>query len=162
FALALLGFGCADDLTPERETAKLSAKVVTEAGADGGYVTHVDASSRDSWIYFSFASRAEVTPGDPLTTSDWELGFQRFDIVSNGGVSGTGGASVAALADAMLDAVTQAPSDGYVEDQADSDDDDMVADSAFLAGDGWYDYDTSNNTLSPKPIVYVVHVPSGA
>jgi hypothetical protein len=58
--------------------------------------------------------------------------------------------------------VTAAPSEGYVEDQPDSDDDDTVVNSAFETGDGWYDYDPATNRLSPRPNVYVARTPSGA
>lgn len=96
-----------------------------------------------------------------MNSPDWDLGFQRFHIIANGGASGSGGASVAALAEQTFDSVTSAPAQGYIEDQPDADDDDSVADSAFAMNDGWYDYDGATNRLSPKPIVYVVRASSG-
>jgi len=163
-ALSLTAFAnaCAGDLRPDSETAAPSARVVTEPGSGGALTTTVDASNRDLWVYFSFSTEAEVSPEDAANSPDWDLAFQRFNIISNGGASGSGGAAVAILEGASFDDVSQAPADGYLEDQPDSDDDDTVIDSAFAEGDGWYDYDSSDNTLSPKPIVYVVRAPSGA
>ncbi len=146
---------CADDLVPEASTGGENGRVVTEASGNGELTTRVDASDRERWVYFSFVSRAEVTPDDPENDGDWHLGLQRFSIITNGGVSGSGGAAVAILSGATLADVTVAPVDGYVEDRPDADDDDTVVDSAFAEGGGWYDYDPSDNTLSPKQIVYV-------
>jgi hypothetical protein len=70
--------------------------------------------------------------------------------------------AVAALVGESFTEVSAAPEGGYVSDQPDSDDDNTVADSAFAADDGWYDYDPATNRLSPKPIVYVVRTTSGA
>lgn len=152
---------CADELVADT-TETQSALVATESNGAGESTTTIDASSAEVWVYFSFESGGEVTPVEPASSPDWDLGFQRFHIISNGGVSGSGGASIAALVDQTFDSVTSAPLEGYVEDQPDSDDDDPVADSAFAANEGWYDYDGATNRLSPKPIVYIVRTGSGA
>jgi hypothetical protein len=153
---------CAEDLTLDSTTAEPGAKIVTETNADGVFTTRVDASAANEWVYFSFSTQAEATPPDPANSPDWDLGFQRFNIITNGGASGTAGAAVAILDGQDFEAVTTAPADGYLEDQPDSDDADMIVDSAFAEGDGWYDYDQSDNTLSPKAIVYVVRLGNGA
>lgn len=159
-ALALAA--CADDLATDSTETESSALVATQSNDAGESTTTIDASNAEAWVYFSFATGAEVTPADPANSPDWDLGFQRFHVISNGGVSGSGGASVAALVEQTFESVTSAPVEGYVEDQPDSDDDDTVADSAFAASGGWYDYDGATNRLSPKPIVYVVRASSGA
>lgn len=151
--------GCADDLTPNTDAPEPSATVVTEALEGELFMTAIDASDRERWVYFSFAEAAEVDVGDPATSTEWDLAFQRFNVLSNGGASGSGGRAVAILDGMQLEAVTSAPADGYVEDRPDSEDEDRIADSAFADGDGWYDYDSADNTLSPKPIVYVLRAP---
>jgi hypothetical protein len=165
FALSIsaLFAGCADDLKVETATEPEQAQsVVTQPAEDGTFTTQVDAANGETWVYFSFASGSQVAPPDPASSDAWDLGFQRFHIISNGGASGTGGGAVAIVTDQEFDAVTAAPSEGYVEDQPDSDDDDTVVNSAFETGDGWYDYDPATNRLSPRPNVYVVQTPSGA
>jgi hypothetical protein len=159
-ALALSA--CADDLAADSAETESSALVATEASGAGESTTTIDSSNAEAWVYFSFASGAEVTPAEPASSPDWDLGFQRFHIISNGGVSGSGGAEVARLVERTFESVTSAPVEGYVVDQADSDDDDAVVDSAFALDGGWYDYDGATNRLSPKPIVYVVRTGSGA
>jgi len=160
---ALLGSwasGCAEDLTAD-DAAGPAETVVTAPDGDA-FTTRVDASSSDVWVYFSFETGGQVTPTDPSNSSDWDLAFQRFHIISNGGASGSGGAAVATLIDQAFDDVAAAPSDGYVADQPDSDDDDSVVNSAFEEGDGWYAYDEATNRLSPRAYVYVIQTARGA
>ncbi len=158
---ALLLVGCADDLKLEPDDGETEI-VTTEPLAGGGFTTRVDASDSEAWVYFSFVSGGQVIPLDAANSSDWDLGFLRFHIISNGGVSGNGGASVAVLTDQTFEGVTSAPADGYVADQPDSDDSDMVVNSTFEAGDGWYAYDEMTNRLSPRALVYVVQTGRGA
>jgi hypothetical protein len=158
--LCLGSLGCAEDLQiDDAETP--SATVSTDAAGENAFTTRIDASDETAWVYFSFVSRAQVIPVDPANSVEWDLGFQRFHIISNGGVSGIGGAAVAILADSF-DAVVTAPSEGYIPDQPDSDDSDTVANSAFEDGDGWYAYDEATNRLSPRGNVYVVQTARGA
>lgn len=153
--------GCAEDLAVDTTDDPTQA-VSTTALEDGTFMTRVDASDMTAWRYFSFATASEVTPADPATSPGWDLAFQRFHILSNGGVTGSGGAAVAILPGQTLADVTAAPADGYIEDSADGDDDDTVSEAAFSEGDGWYAYDPATNRLSPQPNVYVVRTGSGA
>lgn len=164
-ALAVLslacGAGCAEDLKLDGEDGPLET-VATEPLADGSFLTRVDASDAEAWVYFSFVSGGQVIPLDPLSSPDWDLGFQRFHIVSNGGASGSGGAAIAVLTEQSFEAVVSAPADGYLPDQPDGDDSDTVVNSAFEEGDGWYAYDETTNRLSPRANVYVVQTGRGA
>lgn len=153
--------GCAEDLKLDGEAGPAET-VATERLADGSFMTRVDASDSEAWVYFSFISGGQVLPLDPLSSSDWDLGFQRFHIISNGGASGSAGAAVALLTEQSFDAVVSAPADGYVPDQPDSDDSDSVVNSAFEEGDGWYAYDEMTNRLTPRANVYVVQTARGA
>jgi heme-binding HmuY-like protein len=160
-ALALLG--CADNLSfqdwrAQSQGDEASGNVVTDDNRDGTFTTHVVAEDALSWVYFDFAEKAEV----PEAAADWDLGFQRFHIKLNGGTSGDGSTRVAVLADASFDALTQAPAADYLEDSADSpDDEDEDPDYAFEDGDGWYAYNPSSHTLNPRPLLYVVSTDSG-
>lgn len=156
-----LGAGCAEDLKLDEQDGPLEP-VDTESLDDGSFMTRVDASSSEEWIYFSFVSGRQIIPLDPANNSDWDLGFQRFHIISNGGASGSAGADVAVLLDQAFEAVTAPPADGYVADQPDGDDTDSVVDTVFETGDGWYDYDDTTNRLSPRQNVYVVRTARGA
>lgn len=154
-------FGCAEDLRLD-DTETPSAMVSTDAAGENAFTTRIDASDETTWVYFSFVSRAQVIPADAANSAEWDLGFQRFHIISNGGASGSGGVSVATLSEQTFDAVVAPPSDGYLEDLPDSDDSDTITNSAFESGDGWYVYDEGTNRLSPRGAVYVVQTARGA
>jgi hypothetical protein len=153
--------GCAEDLVADGDEGETQT-IATLPLPDGGFTTRVDASASDIWVYFSFESSAQVVPLDPQTSNDWDLAFQRFHIITNGGASGNGGASVAVLADQTFAGVVAPPAEGYVVDQPDGDDSDTLVDSAFEEGDGWYAYDETTNRLSPRPSVYVIRTGRGA
>lgn len=50
----------------------------------------VNAASSTKWKYFSFEKNDTVEIADPLTSTDWDLAFQRYRIRTNGGRSGNG------------------------------------------------------------------------
>jgi hypothetical protein len=152
--------GCASDLQPQPFDAGAvpdgGVRRVTSTVEDGVTSTRVDSQSSELWVYFDLDSGTEAVVGDPRTSPAWDLGFQRFLIKTNGGVSGTAGVEVAVLPGADFDALTRAPSSGYIVDQNDSSDEGDSPDFAFLAGDPWYVYDPMYHTLTPRDVVYVV------
>ena len=128
---------------------------------DGTFTTRVEATSEESWLHINLEDRSLVTVTDPATSSAWDLGFQRFKIKTNSGISGQGGVGTVALPGEDFDALTQAPASGYVEDAADGDDEDSDDDLAFLGAEPWYDYNPADHTLSPRDAVYVVRTVEG-
>lgn len=154
--------GCAEDLRPDPSDggpagdALPPGSFVTDALPDGTRVSIVDSSSAEEWIYIDFETMTKLDETGP-----WDLRFQRFHISTNGGVSGSGGVEVAPLLDVALDAVTEAPADGFIADAADGDDANPDPDYAFEQGDGWYDYDPMAHVLSPKANTYVVRTTAG-
>ena len=164
-------YGCSLEADPGEPTFTGLEVVEEESGV---YRLVVDASDEDAWVYFDFDSKSEVeAPADPKASLDWDLGFRRFLVKSNGGVSGLGGMSVAALAEVSFDEVTVAPVGGYLEDapgQVDPDAPDEViqdeVDYAFnvendASSTGWFDYNPTDHTLSPAAVVYVVRTVEG-
>jgi hypothetical protein len=121
-------------------------------------VTVVDSSDEAAWVYLDLESKLEVDPEDPADSDAWDLALQRFTILTNGGISGSGGMAGAALADTALAEVERAPDNGWLEDGPDGDDSDMAADSVFSA---WYAYDHTTHVLTPHPIVFVVRSVEG-
>jgi hypothetical protein len=166
--LAAAAAGCADPIGHERPDAAAPSmtddagmtmpigKVSTTRAADGTYTTLVDSTSETAWTLADFETGMELSETEP-----WDLRFQRFHISTNGGVSGTGGVEVAPLTGMSFDAVTSAPSTGYISDTDDMNGD-MLPDYAFDQGDGWYDYDPTTHVLTPKPIVWIVKTDGGS
>lgn len=80
----------------------------------------IDATSKEEWIYFAFATGSVVDVEDAATSDAWDIGFQRTQVKLNGGVSGPGEGSVVMLTETTFEAVTTAPTDGYRADTADT------------------------------------------
>ena len=156
--LALGVAACGDDLTEaiENEEEPDGASRVTHLQESGGVkVTRIDARDEGSWVRLDLETGAEVK-----ADAAWDLAFQRFGVITNGGASGSGGAAVARLA-TSFDEVERAPAEGYVEDAVDGADDDDYADSAFLGAEPWYAYDPVSHTLAPRQLVFVVRTAEG-
>lgn len=80
----------------------------------------IDATNREGWAYFSFASGDIVAVEDAANSEAWDLGFQRTQVKLNGGISGPGMGSVVMLTETTFEAVTVAPADGYLADTEDT------------------------------------------
>lgn len=133
-------------------------------GADGVVTTIADATADTTWHYLDLETGTEITTDVPSPSTRWDLAFQRFKVITNGGVSGPGGVSVARLEQTAFASVVRAPESGYLVDAADGEADmDHDADSALTNGsDDWYDYDPATHVLSPKAdLTYVVHTGEG-
>lgn len=129
---------------------------------DQGFTTmKVNATFKESWVYVDLDEPKELQTQEALSTAEWDVAFQRFKIISNGGFSGPGTVNVAILKKQDFDALSQAPSEGYVTDAVDSSDADTDVDSAFLINGGWYYYDLLKHRLTPNEVVYVLHTTQG-
>lgn len=134
--------------------------VVTEALGDGVYETSVDATDEAAWTYFDFESRANVDEADGA----WDLGALRFNVKTNGGTSGDGGAQVAVLEGTRFEDVAAAPADGWRADAASGPG--VGGEGAMVTPgyvfDNWFTYDMANHTLGPvADRVYVLRTPEG-
>lgn len=131
---------------------------LTHTEVDGATETIVDASDGEAWVHVDFDARTAVDAAGP-----WDVAFQRFHAKLNGGVSGDAGVEVAILDGMELAAVTEAPGEGFITDQADGDDENEDPDYAISSGESpWYDYNPMSHTLSPKTRVYVVRTDEGS
>jgi hypothetical protein len=150
--------GCADDLkiSPAPPDGAALLPTVSSIRAGDVVTTTVDASY-DVWVYFDFETDAQVMTSDASSGRAWDLGFQRFKVKSNGGVSGPGDAEVAVLDGRTLDGVEGAPAAGWLRDGPDGEDGNPDPDTVFnRSEDTWFSYDVSTHVLSAKPRVYVV------
>lgn len=158
------GSGCEGDLSRQLATPEVPEQgghIKTTGEPGGSLFSRVDASSMTSWIYLRLASGDEVTPPDPQSSADWDLGLQRFQLKVNGGVSGKAGVAVALVVGTPFDSITVAPSSGYVTDEPPAGTDPEPR-YAFTQRGTWYDYDQNTHILTPKEQVYVVHATTGA
>lgn len=111
----------------------------------------VDASDR--WIFFDF-SRGSAVPPEDARGARWDLAFNRFKIVANGGDGFPGRGGVRDLGEVAFDSVRSAPGGGYVESR-------IRGDSTNAALEDWYDYSWTSHILTPKPHVWAVRTADG-
>ncbi len=161
--LALCLTACGEDIQPEpgpeqpSENEAPLPKIRHTVQDDGTVNTLVDATDAVQWVALDLDTR-EL--GDFAQPAAWDVSFQRFHIRTRGGVNGTGGVMVAVLPDAF-DTVSTAPDSGYREDAPDGDDSNTEPDNVFGMEDGWYSYDVSTHTLTPRARTYVVRSDAG-
>ena len=137
-----------------------------EVGADGVVTTTVDATATDAWRYLDLETGLAVMPEDAWADPTWDLGFQRFYVITNGGVSGSAGGAAARLPGAPFESIDEAPETGWIVDAPDGEeDDDTGTDTAFNGGAGnvndWYDYDVTSHRLTPRDVTFVVRSGQG-
>lgn len=80
----------------------------------------IDATNREAWAYFSFASGDTVNVEDVENSEAWDIGIQRTQVKLNGGISGPGMGSAVMLTETTFAAVTEAPAEGYLADTEDT------------------------------------------
>jgi hypothetical protein len=118
-----------------------------------------DASSTDPavWVYLDLDDGTTLDPAAVAAAPDakWDVAFQRYQIKTNGGVSGHGDV-VVAFVDQPLADVEAAPTAGYLMDRANGANPQTDPGLAYLRRGGWYDYDATSHKLTPKARTYVV------
>ena len=111
----------------------------------------VDATNRENWAYINLTEGETVDIADAATSTAWDLGFKRTQIIVNGGVSGPRKIGALALEDLSFEDVLEAPEGEYVSDT------EQIA--TFARGDGWYTYTgPPNHWVLPNPKVYVLRM----
>jgi hypothetical protein len=120
-------------------------------GVVGPVTFTIDASNTDRWAAFDF-SRGIVVLAD--RSSDWDIAFRRFNVVTNGGAGFSGSGAVADLGAVAFDSVFRAPADGWIESEA-------GRDSTNAAIERWYDYGFTSHILRSKRNVYAIRTADG-
>jgi HmuY protein len=127
-------------------------KIQTVQVTDGWQST-VDATDSNTFTGFDLETGLEA----PTDAGAWDLSFSRQRIRTNSGVDGDGGVETAVLVDAGFATVLRAPDGGYVVDQAPPPGSAEPATPFDNRVDwAWYDYDSNDHVLTPKPAVFVV------
>lgn len=122
--------------------------------ADGVVTTTVDASDSAAWQHLDLDTGLAATEG-------WDLGFSRFRVVSNGGVSGDGGVLTTALPGQSFEELRRAPATGWMSDESADENEAPEFTSAifnaFHRTEGeWYSYELGSHTLTPEDITFAV------
>ncbi len=110
----------------------------------------VNASSDKDWAYLNFTEGKQVLVNDSKSL-DWDLAFRRGKVISNGGASNPHGrAGLIDLGEVDFDSVTEAPRQGYIQDNSTRTE---PENSVLLK---WYKYNYLTHKLSAKKNVYAL------
>jgi len=155
----LLAVGCSDN-KPTNSNNPPQNTSTTEWNDAGYWVTTIDATSSDRFVYYSLTSRDTVSLTDQQAESstEWSIGFERSAIILNGGVSGMGG-----VAGVDLAAIGNADSTDFTgfSDPSIITDNDWVSDSYDLVVDDWYSYNPISHMLDLTQYVYIMKDAAG-
>lgn len=141
----LLLLSCAASIAPQGDDTGGASQV-----AAGEAV--IDATSETDWVYLDLGGGQVVRPADPDDSAEWDLGFRRYKVKINGGISGTADMAVVPFFETPYSTELEAPTEGWVTDQADADAD---GDPEY-ALDTWFAYDADTHQVTPADVIYVV------
>jgi hypothetical protein len=103
--------------------------------------------AKNKFTLFNFKT-GQIVANTDSATAKWDIGFRSTTIIVNGGTSGPGTVS-AQIVSGTLDALTEAPVDGYKTDNKNGA---TAADRNAIptgSGNGWYNYAQATNIISP-------------
>lgn len=140
------------DSSADAASAFVSGRIQTTPVGDH-FESVIDAQDSTQWVYVDLdrlAMAAEQMEG-------WDVAFNRFKAMTNGGSSGTGNVTVAILEGVPFEDARVRDGLVWLSDQPDGDDGNTDPDYALSAqGDNWFEYDSENHTLSPKNRTYLL------
>lgn len=155
--VAVFAVACPNDPTESDDLSWITA----DGGVGSATQLKLDATSDTAWTYVSFANGVVETPANPEDSLAWDIAFQRYNVKTNGGTSGTGqGASadlgVLDLKDTATATVTGWTEDAVIEDARTDDERSM---NAILSG--WYAYHFFKHELVSLYSLYAVRSAAG-
>ena len=125
-------------------------------------VLKVSAQSKEEWTLVDFSSKKTFKITDPdkdkalMSKQDWDLGFQRTKIISNGGVTNPQGkVAIANLGPVDFNSVVQVPEVSFVPDTRSWGN---VNNPSII---DWYLYRTRTHNIESKRNVYIVQTGDG-
>lgn len=144
------------DNIEEFETVPLPPKKIKKVSTKNPTI-QVNAKTKDSWMLVHFETgktqsiKNEEAKKKAFQNLDWDLGFSRTKIITNGGATNPlGKTGVINLGPVDFDKVSKAPKKGYIEDK--------ISFGNLLNKElsDWYNYRTRTHNIESKNNVYVV------
>lgn len=150
-----------EDNIEEFETVALPPKKIKKISTNNPIIK-VDAKKRNSWMLVEFNSGKTLTMSEAdaetskLNQVDWDLGFSRTKIITNGGKTNPSGKTgVINLGPVNFDDVKTAPETGYVQDHR------SFGNLINKELAGWYNYRTRTHNIESKRNVYALKLNNG-
>lgn len=116
----------------------------------GPVVYTVDASDPERWVFFDFSRGSVVS--DPV--GGWDLAFNRFNVIVNGGPGFAGQGGALDLGPVPLDSVGELPVEGYGVTEA-------GRDSVNAVLERWYAYSFTSHLLTPLDRTFAIRTADG-
>ncbi len=88
-------------------------KTEPDDGSSNFEIRTFNAKAFDTWVYFSFEKGEEVEITDFKNSTEWDIGFHRFDVRLNCGTSGKGMGGSINMGKIDFNSLKEAPADGY-------------------------------------------------
>ncbi len=157
FVAGIVALVASSLVTPTVATHAPSPQRPHEVGSEpvGPATYTVDARDHDRWVHFDF-SRGSVVPVEGRRGLDWDIGFQRHRMITNGGASNPrGAAAVRDLGPVPLDSAIRVPDTGYVADEG------PPESTRNPVLEDWYDYSWTSHILRPADRTYAVRTADG-
>ena len=144
------------DNIEEFETLPLPPKKIKKISTNNPTI-QVNAKVKDSWNLVNFSSGKTHTVKDNAIKKkvfqeiNWDLGFSRTKIITNGGATNPIGKTGAInLGPVDFDKVSKAPKNGYVEDKI------SFGNLINKELSDWYNYRTRTHNIESKKNVYII------
>jgi len=144
FALAALACACGSDPVRQRPSAPSGAGGMGETAQPSDSLS-VDVSATKA-TYVSLGTPAVVDVSDPMTSTDWDLAFVGYDVLTNGGLSGPGGGRAFGPLSISYFAFPDQPVEVPF----------LISDRGGGTFLGWYAYDGTTHTLYSRYHLYAV------
>ena len=144
------------DNIEEFETVPLPPKVIKKISTQNPTI-QINAKVKDAWMLVHFPSRKTHTVADDqfkknaFQSLDWDLGFSRTKIITNGGATNPLGFTGAInLGPVEFNKVNKAPKKGYIEDKI------TFGNLINKELSAWYNYRTRTHNIESKNNVYLI------
>jgi len=143
----------------EFETVPLPPKKIRKISTLNPTI-QVNAKEKNSWMLVEFTSGKTLKVPEAetikLNQANWDLGFSRTKIISNGGKTNpSGNTGIINLGPVNFDGVKTIPETGYVQD------DRSLGNLINKELAGWYNYRTRTHNIESKRNVYALKLNNG-
>ena len=143
------------------ETVPLPPKKIKKISTNNPIIK-IDAKDRNTWMLVEFTSgkTLQISEADAETSkinqTNWDLGFSRTKIISNGGKTNPSGKTgIINLGLINFDDLRTAPETGYVQDHR------SLGNLINKQLAGWYNYRTRTHNIESKRNVYALKLNNG-
>ena len=143
------------------ETVPLPPKKIKKITSNNPIIK-VNAKDRNTWMLVEFATGKTIqisereSETDKISHDNWDLGFSRTKIISNGGKTNPlGNTGIINLGLVNFDDVKTAPKTGYVQDHR------SLGNLINKELAGWYNYRTRTHNIESKKNVYALKLNNG-